>query len=418
MLSVRGMLILVMAAVVVVASMGGTPTWAQMSDEEILEELRRLKERVKHLEDLLQGRAAERKEPMDQEFLRIRSENERVVRELQTMEKGQQEMRGLLEGLSERVTISGLLEVEGAYTRKSFKERDDEDSSDIVLATAQIELDARIREWVKAHMILLWEEDETEPLDVDEGTITLGATDSFPFYLLAGKFYPHFSEYNTYMISDPLTLELAELRESAVSVGYVSPWFDAGVGTFNSDVSNVEGDTINGFWAEAALHCPEGFPFPFTLGAGYLNNIADSNNLREEVAVDKLEDLVGALSVYGIVQFGPVALSAEYVTALDDFRAGELGFAVLDGVEREAKPAAWNIEAAYGFLEKFQIAARYAGTQDLYAWFPQAQYGATLGWEFTPGTTFSIEYLHGEFDDNDEGLDAQDVVTTQLAVVF
>jgi hypothetical protein len=133
----------------------------------------------------------------------------KIEEEIRGKEVGAHE-ESLLGKINERVTLSGVVEVEAA----SSEDFAGADTSDITLATVELGLDAEITEWVNAHLLLLWEEDDTEPMDLDEGTITLGNLEKFPLYLTAGKMYVPFGAFESNMISDPLPLELGENRES------------------------------------------------------------------------------------------------------------------------------------------------------------------------------------------------------------
>ncbi|MBI4776546.1 MAG: LbtU family siderophore porin [Deltaproteobacteria bacterium] len=405
-------------------ALSGPALAGEMTNDELMRELKAVKNRVQQLERMLKERGTG--DPQEgpardiPEFERIRSENERIGKELETVGKEQRDMRSMLEQVMDRVTINGIVEVEASYEKPGKKSGKNEESSDITLATAQIEFDARVHELVNAHLILLWEEDDTGPVDIDEGTITLGATPEMPWFLLAGKFYPPFSTFDTFFISDPLTLEIGEIRESAASVGYSGDWLFASFGGFNGDVSSEENDHINNLIVNVDFFNPEGTWSGFRLntGVGFLFNMADTDTLQEETAVDTLKDAIPGVAAHATLGYGDFQLIAEYVTALSDFEAGELGFAVLDGEAREARPSAWNLELGYGFLEKFQLAARYEGSHRLYGLRPKFNVGGVFGWELYSGVTLSLEYLHGEFDENDEGLDSRDAFTTQLALEF
>jgi len=67
--------------------------------------------------------------------------------------------------LMQGVSVGALLEVEA-----SFGEEAGEEVSDVVLATFELDIDADLNDWVRGHALLLWEEDDTEPVDHDEGT--------------------------------------------------------------------------------------------------------------------------------------------------------------------------------------------------------------------------------------------------------
>jgi len=122
------------------------------------------------------------------------------------LEQEVKELREKIEssGLLEGVSFSGAVEVEAGFENGY----EDENTSDITLATVELGLEAKISEWARANVVLLWEEDDTEQVEVDEGTITLGNAERSPLYLTAGKFVVPFGAYETNMISDPLTLEI------------------------------------------------------------------------------------------------------------------------------------------------------------------------------------------------------------------
>ena len=115
--------------------------------------------------------------------------NYELEQEVKALKEQLKEREGTFEQLdtfkkwSERLTFSGLIEVE-AFTMDGYN---GEDESDIVLATVELGVDAQIADWVSGQIVLLWEEDDTEPMDVDVGTITLGNMEMFPVYLTAVK---------------------------------------------------------------------------------------------------------------------------------------------------------------------------------------------------------------------------------------
>ena len=115
--------------------------------------------------------------------------NYELDQEIKALQEQLKEREGILDKidklkiLSDRVSLSGLIEVE-ANVGDNFK---GDDESDVALATVELGIDAQINEWVSGHILLLWEEDDTEPIDVDEGTITIGNTEKSPVYLTAGK---------------------------------------------------------------------------------------------------------------------------------------------------------------------------------------------------------------------------------------
>ncbi|MEE8300436.1 MAG: LbtU family siderophore porin [Desulfatiglandales bacterium] len=139
--------------------------------------------------------------------------------------------------------LSGLIEVEASSEAIDHVDPavDDERSSDIVLATVELGVDADIAKHVKGHILFLFEEDDTEPIEVDEGIISIDGEDVLPLYLNAGTMYVPFGRFESHFISDPLTLELGETRESAVLGGFANDWVELSLGTFNGDIDETGG---------------------------------------------------------------------------------------------------------------------------------------------------------------------------------
>ena len=177
--------------------------------QSLQDELRMLKKRVEELERKVESGEVERREVKE------------ISRDLK-----QRIEEGLLGKWLDKVEFSGLVEVESSFSDKDRKMEKDTKESDIVLATVELGIDVDIHKYVGGHLLLLWEEDDTEPVEMDEGIILLGGTDDFPFFLEAGKMYPSIGHFNSFFITDPLTLEMAETRESAVMLGYANDTFD------------------------------------------------------------------------------------------------------------------------------------------------------------------------------------------------
>jgi hypothetical protein len=326
----------------------------------------------------------------------------------------------LLQKINERVTLSGLVEVEAA-SAETFEGADE---SDIALATVELGLDAEITEWVSGHLLLLWEEDDTEPMDLDEGTITLGNLEKFPLTFTGGKMYVPFGAFESNMVSDPLTLELGETRESALQLGFETSGFYGSLYVFNSDInetSDGDDDKIKSFGA-AVGYGLENDNMIMDVGLGWINNIAASDGLTGffgDAGIVDVQDYVSGLTAHLTLNYGPFTAIGEYLGALDTFQAGELGF---NGTG--AEPSAWNLEAAYTTEIKSKettFALGYQATDEaLDLGLPESRILASIGvgiWEYT---TLAFEYLHDEdysIGDGGTGNDAS-AITLQLAVEF
>ena len=129
-------------------------------------------------------------------------------------------------------------------------------------------------------------------------------------------------------------------------------------------------------------------------------------------------------ALYLVAEYNNFSFGAEYITAMDGFHAGEMGYALdRNGNTAETKPVAWNVELAYRPMDPLQLAVKYEGTKDMFGLFPEKQYGLAISYDLFESTTISGEYLHGEYDNNNQNADgdvedSKDAVTLQLAVEF
>jgi hypothetical protein len=146
------------------------------------------------------------------------------------------------------ITISGAIEVETNYV-----DGPDDNSSDITLATAEFGIEAAVAEGITANLLFLFEEDATDPPELDEGfiNIQLGET---PFSVTTGQFYLPFGTFESALLSDPLTLELGETRESALQLNYEQAHFHGAVFLFNGSAEESgDEEKIDSYGASAGF---------------------------------------------------------------------------------------------------------------------------------------------------------------------
>ncbi|MBR9986536.1 MAG: LbtU family siderophore porin, partial [Desulfosarcina sp.] len=200
---------------------------------------------------------------------------------------------------------------------------EDTKENDVDLATVELVVDVRIVDHVDGHVMFKYEDDD---LFVDEGFITLSGSEAFPAYLIAGRQYIPFGYYDSHFVSDPNTLVLGETNEGAVVAGYRfgGETADLSVGAFNASAREAgdDDDVIDSFVASVALNPLEGL----MVGASYTSNLAGSDTFNEFVVdPDNLDSLVGGWSAFVSLAFMErFNVIAEYVAALDAFKAGEI----------------------------------------------------------------------------------------------
>jgi hypothetical protein len=313
----------------------------------------------------------------------------------------------------DRLQISGLIEVEASHGKTDFKDSvvEDEKTSDVDLATVELGVDAKISAHVDGHVLFKYEDDD---LFVDEGFITIVGTETFPAYLIAGRQYIPFGNFDSHFVTDPTTLVLGETNDGAVVAGYRfgGEMVDVSIGAYNGDAKKSDkDDVVNSFVGSIVVSSIENIKF----GASYTSNIAGSDTFNTVVVdPDNLDSLVGGWSAFVTFEFlERFKLTGEYVGALDNFKAGEI-YDTADTKER--KPSAWNVELGVAIIDNVELAARYEGSDDGGADFlPESQYGAVLNWGFFKNTNLALEYLHGEFEDDAQETDS---FIAQLAIEF
>jgi hypothetical protein len=324
----------------------------------------------------------------------------------------------------DRIQFSGLVEVEAGYSGTDYDDpaTEDETSSDVDLETVELAVDAKIVDHVDGHVLVKWEDDD---LFVDEGFITLSGTEEFAAYLIAGRQYIPFGNFDSHFVTDPATLVLGETNEGAAVAGYRfgGEMVDISVGAFNGRVNEVgDDDTVDSFVGAVVVSPFEGVMF----GASYTSNLAGSDSLSEFVTDrdgdgenDNISSIIGGWSVFVTLEFlERFKVIGEYVSALDEFEPGEL-YDAADGEKRQ--PAAWNVELGARIIEAVEAAARYGGSSDggdpVSGEFllPESEYGGVVNWGVFKNTKLAFEYLHSEFEND---FQTADTFTVQLAVEF
>lgn len=307
--------------------------------------------------------------------------------------------------------ITGLVEVEYGYS-EDFTDGVT-NSSDIVLATVELGVAAAVNDNVDLEVVLLYEEDDT-PLEVDTGVINLHDENS-PGSLSVGQMYVPFGVYETNMVSDPLTLELGEIRESAVLLNYERAGMSAAFYVFNPDLHEPnDEDKVTQF----------GFSFGFekaglAAGIDYISAINDTDaiqgHLVDTQSLTFIEQTVAGLSVNAMYSTDDLSVVFEYVGALDNFAVTEIGF---NGAG--AEPSAMNLEVAMP-VGNATLAVAYQATDEAVGLgLPEARTMIAYSTEIYSSTGLGFEYANdSDYDVADGGSgNSGYTFTVQLATEF
>ena len=311
---------------------------------------------------------------------------------------------GLSEAISENMTLSGLIEVEGSALRQRLADDSTVSASDLTLATAQLGLDAKVSEEVGVNLTMLFE--EGGELEIDEAFMRF-EKDSWS--MSAGRLYLPFGAFHSHFVSDPLTLTLGETRQTAVLAGYGQGGVQLQAFAFNGNEEKPgREDHVNDGGLRLTVTPYEGLEF----GASVLSDLAESG--AELLGGNGYARRVAGWSAYAHLQQGRLGLEAEYLAAARAFAASDLD-ANADG--RGDQPQTWNLEAAWALTPEVELAARYGGSREL-AEAPRHEYGADLSWSPLAATTVSLEYLRGNFDTSLAATKRSDQLTMQVALAF
>jgi len=316
---------------------------------------------------------------------------------------------GLSSKIADRITLSGLLEIELDADNIKFDGGDSTSSSDLVLATAQLGFGIMFTEEVRSNIILLYEEG-SDGIEVDEAAIDI---DYAPLFGRIGRIYIPFGVFNSHFINSPMTQELGETRETAMLIGYGHDLFSVSAYLFNGDAQKVgEESQLRDFGASLVLTPTEGL----ALGCSYLSDLADS----DAELLSEYQNRVAGWSAFATYSRDAFGVSIEVLGATKVFSDADLD---ADGNGQGDQPLVWNLELSWAPQENLELAVRFEGSEE-FAGFPERQYGIGLSWGYWESTTLSLEYLRGEYDSNfgrnedDNLMETRDLVSALLAFEF
>lgn len=282
---------------------------------------------------------------------------------------------------NEPIKFSGVIELEAAHT-------DDEDTFD--LGTFELGIEAHLKNNVRAEGVLAMDDDGK--IEVDTATITFGNPEGG--FARAGLMTVPFGNYDTHMISDPLTI-FGETGNTTVQLGTTT-------GNLSGSLFALKRDDETTFGVNAAI----GQEDKYSVGVSYINQLNSADGFEE---VDTHGEKIGGISAYGSTTLGAITLSAEYLSASKKFKTGDLA---------NEKPSAFNVETAYNFtLSGKELTAaighqksKQASALDI----PESRQIAALSIPLRESTNLAFEYA------KDKGYDGETdkTITALLAVEF
>ena len=346
------------AAALMVAAIGWSPALAQGSLEERLE---KMEQRIQYLE--------ERLAVQDQ----VIAEKKRTIARLSEQE----------DAWFNGVEVGGAVELEAVYENPEG----DDGTTDAAVATVEFGIAAQLDDQFSGEVVLSYN-NEDEDIEVDTATLTMASPDE-SWAVTAGQLYVPFGSFETGLVSDPLTLEIGETREIAVTV-------DAGSGGFSTSVFGFKGDSdpdarLDGFGATVGYEM-EADDTGFNVNVGYISDIGESDGLAFED-----DDRMAGWFASGAVSMGGITLSGEYVGAATDATHVDDDNELVYGFKgKAASPSAWMVEAAMDIElggREATLAVGVQGTGEaLASELPETRFLAGLSIALTEQVSLGIEW--------------------------
>ncbi|SEA89941.1 porin [Thiothrix caldifontis] len=275
-------------------------------------------------------------------------------------------------------TLSGVVEVEAG-----FVSNDDGDTSDLTVPTVELGIDNKLNDKIDGHLLFLYEQGENDDnIAVDEATVTFHPREGTD--ITAGRMYVPFGKFDSNMVSDPLTLELAETQEEAVQLGMSAGAMSGSAYVFKDDENGS--DKIDSYGANLDYSNDN-----LSAGVSYLSDVND-----------KAAAGVGVHASGKVGAFNVIAehIAVEEITLADD---------------TTTKPSASNLEVGFDLGNDRTVALAYQQTKDAEALeLPETATGIAYRMPVYEKASFAAEYM------NNEGYDGakEDVVTLQVAYEF
>ena len=282
-----------------------------------------------------------------------------------------------------------------------------EGETDVMMATIELGAGWQMTDWLHGDVIFLYEEDATDPMELNQLYLTLGNIERIPLTLKVGRFYAPFGHLDSLFVSDPIVLELAESLEEGATLGFEKNGLNATLTLFDS---KIDGEDLNA--VGAISYGVEREATTVSFGASLIYNILDVDGLSgalEDVESTSADEAAG-FNAWLTATHGSVTFIAECVHAL--------GSIEIEDVDTGLKPSSLNLELGVALSDIIGVGVKYERSNDVADWFAEQRIGAVcsvalLESDFC-GVGLSFEYLREGF----KGGDDVDLVTAQLGFEF
>jgi len=318
---------------------------------------------------------------------------------------------------SNNLKINGTVELE-AFSQKKTGDND----SDTSLATIEVNIEVQVNPWTQTHVLLLHEYGEDQDLMVDEGFLLFTFSES-NIQVMAGKQIIPFGSFESHMISDSLTLEMAETKDSAVISRFGNDELHASIYFFKGDVQHESSsNNANKMGAHVGYAINTG-DIHIDFGLAYISDLSESvailGYFENEEGDAIIQQSVPGVAVNTLITAGDWHAIFEYISTTRAYDSSDLTFDV-DG----AQPSSFNAELSHNFVlagKEVNLALAIQGTdQALNLQLPKERKMVSASYALQPQTSLALEYMHASSYHPKHGASeaSSDVVSVQLAAQF
>jgi len=316
---------------------------------------------------------------------------------------------GLERQITPWLSLSGLVEGEVLYEDFDASEGKADDSGRDDSAGLQLGLIISPFKYVSAETILEYDTDNKK-VEADEALVSF---EKDPWELSLGKQYTPLGVYFSNFASGPL-LEFGETQaREVVTLAYgPSDELDISLTAYRGRARKQGKNSGEWNWALATEFWLND---DWSFGLSYQSDLADSDERLLKDNNDRYRNRVAGISGFILWAGDTVEITLETLAAIGSFEELE---------PDRNKPWAWNAELVHFFPgSNFEIAFRIEGSRELEDQ-PRYQFGPAISWRTGKSASLTVEYLHGEFEDelattdNDNSYDHVDRVGAILSIAF
>ncbi|UJS22628.1 LbtU family siderophore porin [Thiothrix winogradskyi] len=275
-------------------------------------------------------------------------------------------------------TLSGMVEVEAGFVSNA-----DGDSSDLSVPTIELGIDNQINDKLDGHVLFLYEQGENDDnIAVDEATLTFKPREGLD--VTAGRMYVPFGKFDSNMVSDPLTLEMAETQEEAVQLGVSSGDISGSAYLFKDDEDG--GDKIDDYGVNLDYSTDN-----VSAGVSYISDVNDK--------------AAAGLGIHASATVGKASVIAEHI---------QVDAITLED-DSSVEPSATNLEVGFDMGNDRTVAVAYQQTDAAESLeLPEKAAGIAYSMPVYEKASFAAEYMNNEAYDGSK----EDVITLQVAYEF